>query len=88
MLFVFLFLSAGVYGLFVPYFNGIFSGKVARINALEMSNVQEVDLMVDRVAPDTLKGTGFCKVICFLRQNSRFSLGMWGISRVSRRVCE
>lgn len=50
---------AGVYGLFVPYFNGIFSGKVARINILEMDNVQEVDLMVDRDVPDTLRGTQY-----------------------------
>ena len=45
-----------MYGLFVPYFNGIFSGKVARFNALDMNNVQEVDLMVDREVPEVLKG--------------------------------
>mmetsp|Transcript_8789 Transcript_8789/g.14972 ORF Transcript_8789/g.14972 Transcript_8789/m.14972 type:complete len:537 (-) Transcript_8789:143-1753(-) len=48
--------ASGEYGLFVPFFNGIFSGKVARFNILDMNNVQEVDLMVDRDAPDTLRG--------------------------------
>lgn len=47
---------AGSYGLNVPYFNGIFSGKVARFNLFDLDNVQEVDLTVDRQAPDTLKG--------------------------------
>jgi hypothetical protein len=56
--------TAGEYGLLVPYFNGLFSGKVARFNILEMNNVQEVDLMVDRDVPDTLKGVYVDAVQC------------------------
>lgn len=40
----------------VPFFNGLFSGKVGRLNILDWNNVQEVDLTVDRQVPDILKG--------------------------------
>jgi hypothetical protein len=66
---------AGVYGLLVPYFNGIFSGKVARFDILKMDNVQEVDLMVDRAAPDILKGSVFSsQLVDILPQNSWHSV--------------
>lgn len=46
--------SSGKYALFVPFFNGLFTGKVARlvgrIDSLggTMGNLQELDTMVDR----------------------------------------
>mmetsp|Transcript_7863 Transcript_7863/g.11718 ORF Transcript_7863/g.11718 Transcript_7863/m.11718 type:complete len:668 (+) Transcript_7863:194-2197(+) len=48
--------ASGSYGVLIPFFNGIFSGKVGRLNILDWNNVQEVDLTVDRNLPGILKG--------------------------------
>lgn len=48
--------ASGQYGLLVPFYNGIFSGKIGRINALSMDSVQEVDLMKDRWNPNVYRG--------------------------------
>ncbi len=42
--------------MFVPFYNGVFSGKVGRINILDWDNLQEVDLKIDKVYPNILKG--------------------------------
>lgn len=47
---------AGKYGIFVPFYNAIFSGKVGRMNILSWSDIQELDLTEDRVLVDVLKG--------------------------------
>jgi hypothetical protein len=49
-------LIAGKYGIFVPFYNAVFSGKVGRINILTWDDVQELDLTQDRVLVDVLKG--------------------------------
>jgi hypothetical protein len=48
--------TAGQYGVFVPFYNAIFSGKVGRMNILNWNDVQEVDLQQDRVLIKILKG--------------------------------
>lgn len=47
---------AGKYGLFVPFYNGLFSGKVARIDVLKWENLQEVDLKMDKTYTNIFKG--------------------------------
>jgi hypothetical protein len=47
---------AGKYGVFVPFYNAIFSGKVGRMNILAWNDIQELDLSQDRVLVDVLKG--------------------------------
>jgi hypothetical protein len=49
----------GMYGILVPFYNGIFNGKVVRFNAIFGAldvNLQELDLVRDRVRPDIYKG--------------------------------
>jgi hypothetical protein len=43
----------------VPFYNGVFSGKSARLTLYEKDladNLQELDLVRDRVMPKTFKG--------------------------------
>ena len=56
--------TAGAYGYLVPYYNGVFSGKVCRFDlraswsqpdALEV-NMQELDLTQDYLRPNVYKG--------------------------------
>ncbi len=47
---------AGKYGVLVPFYNAVFSGKVGRLNILAWNDVQEVDLSEDRVLDGVLKG--------------------------------
>eukprot|EP00604_Paraphysomonas_vestita_P001611 CAMPEP_0174822304 /NCGR_PEP_ID=MMETSP1107-20130205/14895_1 /TAXON_ID=36770 /ORGANISM="Paraphysomonas vestita, Strain GFlagA" /LENGTH=466 /DNA_ID=CAMNT_0016040871 /DNA_START=484 /DNA_END=1884 /DNA_ORIENTATION=- len=48
--------ASGKYGIFVPFYNAVFSGKVGRLNILTWSDVQELNLAQDRVLDDVLKG--------------------------------
>ena len=57
---------AGLYGVLVPFFNSIFSGKIARFQTEigpnfipigDMSaDVQELNIVVDRERPNTYRG--------------------------------
>jgi hypothetical protein len=49
----------GMYGLLVPFYNGVFNGKMVRFNAIYGPldvNLQELDLTVDRDYPEIYKG--------------------------------
>lgn len=54
--------AAGQYGVLVPFHNGIFSGKVARMVIFSSSdpnmdgNLQELDLTIDRDHPNEYLG--------------------------------
>ena len=51
--------ASGKYGLIVPFYNAVFSGKVARFIAITddmTGNVQELNLIVDRDNPGLYKG--------------------------------
>lgn len=48
--------AGGKYGLLFPFYNGIFSGKLARLDILQWNNLQELNLMQDVVYPNTFKG--------------------------------
>lgn len=52
--------SAGKYGILVPFYNGIFSGKSARFqlygSASLSGDLQELDFTVDRTHPNLYKG--------------------------------
>jgi hypothetical protein len=51
--------ASGKYGIVVPFFNAVFSGKVGRFVAITddlEGNVQELNMMVDRVNPGAFKG--------------------------------
>jgi hypothetical protein len=50
------YIIAGKYGLFVPFFNGLFYGKIGRIDILDWENIQQVDLNIHRHLPGVLKG--------------------------------
>lgn len=51
---------AGKYGIFVPFYNGAFSGKVARVQLIGSESLsgdlQSLDLSVDRNRSDVYKG--------------------------------
>jgi len=49
--------ASGKYSVFVPFFSGLFSGKVARIvgGTTPMGNLQELDMQLDRLNPNTFK---------------------------------
>jgi hypothetical protein len=52
--------AAGKYGIFVPFYNGVFSGKAARVQlhgseSLD-EDLQSLDLSVDRHRPGIYKG--------------------------------
>jgi hypothetical protein len=51
--------ASGKYALLFPFYNGVFSGKLARIDALSASlsdNVQSLDVTRDRLHANTYKG--------------------------------
>ena len=48
--------ASGKYGLYVPFYNGLFFGKVGRVAILDWENVQQLDLLIDRKLPNVLKG--------------------------------
>ena len=51
--------ASGKYCLYIPFYNAIFSGKLARIIGLDddmSGNVQELNMLIDRERPDTYKG--------------------------------
>jgi hypothetical protein len=53
------FFAAGQYGVLVPFYNGLFSGKVGRLKTIIPSmgsDVQELDLTVDRERIGVYKG--------------------------------
>jgi hypothetical protein len=58
--------ASGKYHYFIPFFNGLFSGKVGRIGGLKepMVELQELDLTKDRFKPDTYKAyrSGFASL--------------------------
>ena len=56
MFFFYFFYSAGKYGILTPFFNGDFSGKSGRFNLETLSDVQELNLVEDRVYPGIFKG--------------------------------
>ena len=49
-------ISAGKYGILVPYFNGEFSGKTGRFNLYTLDDIQEIDMVQDRTLPGVYKG--------------------------------
>ena len=55
---LFLIIIAGQYGLLVPFYNADFNGKVARFLSVSTlsTNLQELDLLVDRKRPRVYKG--------------------------------
>ncbi len=47
---------AGKYGLYVPFYNGQFHGIVGRVNIVSFSDVQQLNLAVDRFRPNIYVG--------------------------------
>ena len=51
--------ASGKYGVCVPFYNAIFTGKLARFIAISNSmtgNLQELNLKMDRAVPESFRG--------------------------------
>jgi hypothetical protein len=48
-------IAAGKYALFVPYFNGLESTKIARVHMSDDEDLQELDISESTVVPQEAK---------------------------------
>jgi hypothetical protein len=46
----------GHYGLFIPFYNGAFHGRIARNSLFDWGGLQQLDLELYNEMPNTLKG--------------------------------